>query len=369
MAKKKKVEEPIAEPVGEPVKDVTTPTDDDFTDSHPAVSKPEPAPAPEPVKEEPKAAEAAPAKVEEPVSYTYDDPNLQTVEDARNEFFKKYKHDNLIKLIVSIAVVVCILAGWIIPFVLMPNSGNTSLIIALSIAGAAVIGLGIYSYFFRKHADNGIKEYFKKYYDASYAYATEDLKVEGYHADLDTKLDLDEFKACGMYDDVYKVGSRYAVTFKYQGADCAIEDAASQVKGKKALETSFVGKYLRMPNTYEGTGLVIYFKGNDRALPPSCIKRLNCIEDSQKFSVYGDNEEKRYLTHKIRMAFAQVVTNKTLVDVAISIKPGRTYICLGYEDDLMVIPLQKAFNPGPTKEFKANLKEFLDLGLLFNGTK
>jgi hypothetical protein len=42
MAKKKKVEEPIAEPVGEPVKDVTTPTDDDFTDSHPAVSNPNP---------------------------------------------------------------------------------------------------------------------------------------------------------------------------------------------------------------------------------------------------------------------------------------------------------------------------------------
>ncbi|OPZ37677.1 MAG: hypothetical protein BWY98_00023 [Tenericutes bacterium ADurb.BinA155] len=304
-------------------------------------------------------------KPEEPVKYTYDDDHLQAVENARLDFFKQYKKDNTIKLIVSIAVVVVIVVGWIVPY-LVEAWKSAALIISLCVAGVAVVGLGIYSYFFRKHSDNEIKEYFKRYYAASYDYATDGLEVKGFHADLDLKLDQKEFTDNGMYDDVYKVGSRYGVTFTYKGRDCAIVDCASQIKGKKALETTFVGKYLRMPNEYTGTGLVIYFKGNDRALPPSCIKRMNCIEENAKYAVYGDNEEKHFLTHAIRQALAQVVTNKTLVDVAISIKQGRTYMCLGYEDDLMVIPLQKPFNPNPSKEFKANLKQFLDLGLLFD---
>jgi len=32
----------------------------------------------------------------------------------------------------------------------------------------------------------------------------------------------------------------------------------------------------------------------------------------------------------------------------------------------MVIPLQKPFNPNPSKEFKADLKQFLEIGLLFD---
>jgi hypothetical protein len=361
-----KAEEKPAEVKAAEVKpsESAAPADDDFADAHPFVPKEEPKPA-EPKPEEKPEPKPEEKKPEEPVKYTYDDEHLQAVENARLDFFKQYKKDNTTKLIVSIAVVVVIVVGWIVPY-LVEAWKSAALIISLCVAGVAVVGLGIYSYFFRKHSDNEIKEYFKRYYAASYDYATDGLEVKGFHADLDLKLDQKEFTDNGMYDDVYKVGSRYGVTFTYKGRDCAIVDCASQIKGKKALETTFVGKYLRMPNEYTGTGLVIYFKGNDRALPPSCIKRMNCIEENAKYAVYGDNEEKHFLTHAIRQALAQVVTNKTLVDVAISIKQGRTYMCLGYEDDLMVIPLQKPFNPNPSKEFKANLKQFLDLGLLFD---
>jgi hypothetical protein len=366
-AEPRDVTAPIVEPKPVETKpaEPAAPVDDDFADAHPFVAKEEPKPA-EPAKEEKSEAKPEEKKPEEPVSYTYDDEHLQAVETARQDFFKQYKKDNTTKLIVSIAVVLVIIAGWIIPYLIPGLSTNMPLIISLSVAGVAVVGLGIYSYFFRKHSDAEIKEYFKRYYAASYDYALEDLNVKGFHADLDMKLDQKEFTDNGMYDDVYKVGSRYGASFTYKGRDCAIVDAASQIKGKKALETTFVGKYLRMSNSYYGTGLVIYFKGNDRALPPSCIKRMNCIEENAKYAVYGDNEEKHWLTHAIRQAFAQVTTNKTLVDVAIAIKPARTYMCLGYEDDLMVIPLQKPFNPNPSKEFKADLKQFLEIGLLFD---
>jgi len=321
-------------------------------------------PKPEPVKEEKKEKTPEPP---EPTSYSYDSPNLEAIETARKAFFVDYKKGNRLKTVVSIAVLVVIVAGWIVPSVIPGLNGTTSaLIISLVVVGMSIVALGLYSYFFRKRSDQGIKKYFAKYYEFMYAYLFETISVKGFHGDLDTKLDQKEFTDSGMYDDIYKVGSRFGVTFNYKGLDCAIIDCASQNKGKKALETTFVGKYLRAPNTYDGTGIVIYFKGNDRALPPNGLKRMELMEEASSYSVYGAATEKKYLTHNIRQALAQIVTNKTLVDVAISIKPGRTYFSLGYEDTLMVIPLQKAFDPAPVMEFRKDLTQFLDLAVLFD---
>ena len=61
----------------------------------------------------------------------------------------------------------------------------------------------------------------------------------------------------------------------------------------------------------------------------------------------------------------EIHTNKVLVDVAIAIKPGKTYFALGYEDSLMVLPMQKPFNPGPTQEYKQELELFLNLAYAF----
>jgi len=361
------VEVPKVEVVDE--KKVEEP-DDGFTDektANPPEIKPE-----EKIEEAPKqdAVEEKKGKEEKPVepaSYTYESKNLEAIEGARKGFFANYKKNNRYKTFVSVAVLLVIVAGWIVPSTIPALNGTTAaLVISLCVVGVAIVGLGIYSYFFRKKSDQGIKVYFAKYYDFMYAYTFETIAVKGFHGDLDSKLDQKEFTDCGMYDDVFKVGSRYGVTFTYKDMDCAIVDCASQNKGKKALETTFVGKYLRAPNTYDGTGIVIYFKGNDRALPPNGLKRMELIEENTSYSVYGAASEKKYLTHAIRQALAQIETNKTLVDVAISIKPGRTYFCLGYEDTLMVIPLQKSFDPAPVVEFRKNIGLFLDLATLFN---
>jgi hypothetical protein len=278
---------------------------------------------------------------------------------------KTYRKHNTITGAVSGAALILLLAGWLVP-TLVEALKNYTLAIALGCSGVAIVALLTYSVLFRKKSEEWIRNYFNFFYDKVYAYVFDHDEVTGFHGDLKMKLTEEEFKANKLYKDVYKIGSRYSVNFNYQGMDCALIDCAAQVRGAKALETAFVGKDLRTPNTYKGSGIYVYFKGNKRALPPTALGDIHIIEDNKRFTIWGEESERAYITHEMKEAFKQIETDKVLVDLAISIQEGRTHFLMGYEDSLMVIPMEKPFNPGPTKTFKANIHQVLDLATLFN---
>lgn len=341
--------------------------DEDFADAVKEEAKAEP--EPEPVKEPEKEPEPEPEP--EPESYEYSDESLSQIEIKRQEFYRYYKKNGLIKMIVSISVLVVILLGWILPSTLMKNAGTLPLIIALGIAVVGVIGLAVMSFVSRKANDKHIKQYFNVYYDKTYEFVFKDKGVTNIEGYVDAKITKDEFLDNGMYPSTYTVGSRDNITFSHEGLDFALCDAAAQKEAGKGLATIFVGKYLRAPNTFEGSqeGLVIYFKGNDRALPPETLTTLNRLEETSKYTIYGSSGDKKFIDNKIRSLLKKITTDKVLVDVAIAIKPGKTYFCLGYEDSLMVLPMQKPFNPAPTEKLANDMAIFLDLAHSFNKTK
>ena len=345
------------------------PAESDFADeakkSEPAV----PEKAPEQPLEE-KSVEEKPKeepKQPEPSSYTYDDANLQSIETARQAFLKSYKKENMKRWIVSIAVLAIIIAAWIIP-TLIEAMASYSLYVTLSVVAVAIVALGIYSYFMRKKLDEGVKGYFKEFYNLTSAYVFGE-GVSDVSGSVDDKIAEADFTKCGLYKDIFKVGSRASIAFSYHGMKCGIADCAAQTKGHKALETSFVGKFLHADNNYDGPTIDLYFKGNDRALPPTAVKDLGVIEDDKVMAVYGPEEAKKLLTLKFRSLLKKIQTNRILVDVAISIQPGETFFCIGYEDDLMVLPLQKPFNPAPTQRYKADLALFLEIAEHLNTLK
>jgi hypothetical protein len=135
----------------------------------------------------------------------------------------------------------------------------------------------------------------------------------------------------------------------------------AQINGQKSLATCFVGKYLVVPNTNEGAEIIIYLKGNKRALPPTTLDSYEVLEDSKTMVVYGPSDGKKLLSHPVREALKAIETDATLVDLAISIKRGTTYIAMGYEDTLMVLPMDKPFNPAPTMELKTNMAQIFAL--------
>jgi hypothetical protein len=356
-------EKPADAPVAEKKEE-----ESDFADE----AKPVSAPAPE-VKpaEEAKPAQpgvnmhdedkkvVAPSDAKTPVTYTYNDPLLKGVEDSRLVFYKLYKKQNIVKWIITAGALVLILLGWLIPNLITGLDSNVSFYITLGVLVVAVAILGVYSYVFKKQLEKAMKVYFGEYYTKtnSFVYGA---NVENLSGTVDDKLDEKVFKDSNLYKEVVKVGSRECLHFTYKGEAMMMADCAGQVKGQKSLQTIFVGKILTTPNTWQGGDVVIYFKGNSRALPPTNLDALEVYEDTKTMVVYGDKDTRKLLSHPVKQALAAISTNDTFVDLAISIRNGTTYYLMGYEDNLMVLPLDKPFNPAPTEEFKA------DMSLIFS---
>lgn len=329
----------------------------------------------EPVKEEPSVSSEEPVseekkeankKEKKTVSYNYDDERLEKIETARLAFNKEYKKSNLWKWLVTVACLVLIILGWVLTMIPEINNGlkqvneQFPMIFTLILVGISLVALLIFSSVFKKKIDKLMQGYFKTFYECqnAYIYPAECENLEG---EATSKLDDKYLKESGIYKDIARTGSRACLSFDYMGKRIVISDAAAQVQEKKALRTVFVGKFLYFENDYKGEDILVYFKGNKRALPPTNLAGRNLFKDSKTMVIYGPATSKKTLNARVMNALNAFETNATFVDMAVSIREGMTYIAMGYEDDLMVLPLEKPFNPAPTKEAKKDIGEVLDL--------
>jgi hypothetical protein len=290
--------------------------------------------------------------------FTYSDPDLQGIENERQLFFKVYKNSNLIKWVVAAGCLILIVAGWLVPTYLF--AATPVFIVTICVVVVALATLLIFSAVFKKRVEKAMKDYFAKYYGFNNHFVFGD-KVTNIKGGIDDKLDPEIFKKSNLYKNVFKVGSRECLTFDYKGHSITFADAAATIKGDRSAQTVFVGKFLKTDNSYIGSDIIIYFKGNKRALPPTTLEGKEVFEDSHTMVVYGDKDAKKFLTHDVKQALAAFSTNSIFVDMALSIQAGATYIAMGYEDDLMVLPLEKPFNPAPTKQHQEDMAKIFEL--------
>ncbi len=309
----------------------------------------------------PKNPEAKPLKEKAQIEkFVYSEPDLQGIENQRQIFFKIYKKANIIKYVVAGVCLVAIIVGWLVPSYIIKDNPQVSFYVTIAIVLASLAVILIFNVVFKKKVEKAMKEYFAKYYDYNNDFVFGD-KIQNVKGGIDDKLDPEVFKKCNLYKNVYKVGSRECLIFDYQGHHITFADAAATIKGEKSVQTVFVGKFLKTDNSYIGSDLVIYFKGNKRALPPTTLEGKEVFEDSRTMVVYGDKDARKFLTHEVKQALAAFSTNAIFVDMALSIQAGTTYVAMGYEDDLMVLPLEKPFNPAPTKQHQEDMTKIFAL--------
>ncbi len=299
-------------------------------------------------------------KKKEEITYTYEDSELASVEEARKEFHTIYHKLNVYKWIGTAVGLVLIVLGWVIPSVIQGINANITMYVSLGVTVAVLVALAVFSSIFRKKVDAAMKIYFKKYYEhtCKYIFPT---SVENLTGTVDDKLPQETFLESKIYNDVVKVGSRAYMTFTYKGFNGVVADCAAQKKGDRQLQTLFVGKFLKFEGITSTDEILIYFKGNKRALPPNSLHGRKLIEDSKSMVIYGSGKARTILTKKVRDALAKFDTNKTFIDMAIAINDKGTYFAMGYEDDLMVLPLEKPFNPAPTTQNKNDIEKVLNL--------
>ena len=293
----------------------------------------------------------------------YPHPALQTVEDTRNVFWKSYKTHNTLKMIVMIVCLAAIVVGFIVFPQVLKSNPKLQTGLTIGIAVLALAGTYGYSVYVRRKFDKKMREYFELYFRSCNEYVFGEEPFSDVELQSPGKITLDEFNECGLYKDVIESGSRGLTTFKYNNLEMSIVDCAGNVKAEKRMKPVFVGKMLRAPAKYDGDiPVIIYLKGNDRSLPPTNLEGIHSVQEDDRMVVYTEYKDwKKVLTGPVEKALAGIKTGKILVDVAISIKGGKVFVMMGYDDPLMILPLQNSFDSKPTQSFKHDMGEVCKL--------
>lgn len=298
-----------------------------------------------------------PAPEEEVKPIEYSAKPLEEIEQERQKFFKTFRIQNTLKWIISVICIAAIVIGCIVvPNVIIDND-NLKTGLMLGIVVVALAGTFGYSVFTKRSMNGKMKKYFNFYYKKVNEFA---MDQEGFSEPVlqePGKIDIDLFRDTNLYKDIVDVGSRGLTEFEYNGIPMRIVDCAGQIKDDKRMRPVFVGKLLHCATKYLGEqSIVIYFKGNERALPPTNVSELKVVEDNTKYVIYSNSADvKKIVKPAIKKMLDGIEMNKVLVDLAISMHDGKIFVCFGYDDPLMVLPLQNQFDPRPNEQFKKDL--------------
>lgn len=332
----------------------------------------------EEVKEETPTEEVAPAeeskteeaaskeeKVEEVEPITYSSKYLENIEEERAKFLKVYKTQNAFKWVVSLVCIAAVIFGCIVvPNLIGGTNGTIAMVVILVVALAATI---LYSVLTRKSIRKKMEAYFNLYYENMNKFVFEGEATE-INSQFPGKIQNEAFLDNGLYKDVIEVGSRGLTEIKYHDIDIAVVDAAAQVRQDKRIVPVYVGKYLYAASNYAyDDPTFVYFKGDKRSLPPTNLDGVNEVLKENRYTVYSNNKDwKKVINANVKKIFEEIKMNKEFVDLSISLQKGRVFVCMGYDDPLMVLPLQNQFNPKPTELYKTDVKNILKLIEEFN---
>ena len=307
-------------------------------------------------KEEVKAKEAVnPDDIDLKAEFKYEDTSLQDIETGRLNFYKTVKKENIIKWIVAAISIGLLIFSFAY---LMQQEATPVKVTGYCMLGVSILIIIAYYIIAKKFNNKKMNVYLKRYYGDINSYVFGQKCFNDVHGDIEGKIENNEFNSSLLYKNVSTIGSRNVVNFKVDNIECKMCDCAAQMTTLKKLEPLFIGKYLIAPNTYTGDQqIVIYLTGNSRALPPNNVDHLTKAVNTRKMIIYTENKKyESILNSKVRQLISEIITNNVLVDVSISITKGKTYFCLGYDDCLMVLPLQEKFNPLPVYKFKKDME-------------
>ena len=305
-------------------------------------------------------------------SFDYEDNALKQIEENRKVFLAFYNKQKIIKWVVGIACLIVVICAWVlIPNIGKDNNGKQASWVMPTMVITVALALVLtftYSALIKRVINRKMREYFASYYECVSDYTLSSKEFSNVQLQNPGKIEKIQFDENLLFKDVVDVGSRGLTDFDYNGLHMMVVDAAAQVKTEKRILPVFVGKYLVGPSAYDKEDpIVIYVKGDKRSLPPTNIDNLKNVLEDEKFLVYSNNSNwRKVLNSSIVSKIKKIKTGDQLIDVAISLYNGKIFVCLGYDDPTMVLPLEHAFDPSPMMEYKKELAQFCQLIEAFN---
>ncbi len=286
------------------------------------------------------------------------------IEETRLNFFNLYKRQKRINLIVML-VFLAVIVLFMVLFGTDPSKFSYALV-AIVIYFAF---MWIYSKKMRTILNEAVDKYISTYSRLVDSYVFNQENVSDVEIFFHRKVELDQVKRARVVKDINHVGSRDLIEGKMFDISFVASDLLinTLVAGEKKPKPVFIGKYFEFDDinlTKEGRTL-IYLQGNEQSVGPSDIndlEKVNIDGLKDKFKVYSSEKEpQKILNLEMINALNAFEPNDDLIDLFISFNEDKAYIGLSYSDELMVIPLMKEFNVGPTEQYHGDMIKLLTL--------
>lgn len=288
---------------------------------------------------------------------------LQSIEDKRAAFVPFYKkHEKLEKVFFAVGLVV-IFFGWIfLPMIWQENVPARGVVQAcLMLVPAA--GLVAYALIGKKIVNQRAEDFFKTFYKKTSEYVFDQAGCENLIPQEPSTLPQEKFDECLLFSNVTKLNSKGYSTFEYKKNLIEIADVAAITRKEKGIGVAFTGKYLVSKAKYEGKDrVIVYMKGKGIVLPPTNLEGLKSVVDNEQMTVWANSKDwKKIITPKALKIIESVKTNKILIDWSATIHDGKQYVCMGYDDPLMLPPFENEFDRKPTEQYKKEVAVILSL--------
>ena len=283
---------------------------------------------------------------------------LENIENVRAGFYQKFKTHDTMKKVVFAVCFIGMIAGLVIG---LRIGGKTMSFFTI---GLPLIMLGImlvYGVIVKRFMDSKMREFFKIYYKGINEYVLSNKDIKDVMLCEPGKISKEEFINNKIYKDIFEVGSRGKTEFTYKKLHMYVADCAAQIKGNKRIYPVFVGKYLECPAKVKDVEpTIVYLKGTGTVLPPTNIDGMKVVLDNKTMVIYSNSKNwKTTISPKIIKLLEEIKTNKLLVDFTISVHNKKAYVCMGYDDPIMVPPFMSEFDPAANIQYKGELEKVL----------
>ena len=285
------------------------------------------------------------------------------IENARNEYFQASKKQRSIGTIITVCTMLVLVAALVLMITL---SGTYQFMTYVSIGIMIVVLVAVFC--FNRYARNKLskraEDYISKLYSEidNYLFSGEDFTELSYKPQGQLKDEI--FMDARFYKNLKNTRSRNLVSVQYKGKLLVSADLAGNIVVKNRLSPMFLGKFYDYENSYnqEGKRIIMQIKGGELSRPIDDVDDLKLVEGNDTYAIYtNDDEWRKVLKQDVIRDICKLEIDKTLIDVIISIRPGKTSIWIDYIDDFMNIPVEHEFDFNLVRRTEADLKKVLTI--------
>lgn len=292
---------------------------------------------------------------------------LESLEQEKSRFVKKYKNSRYL----SIGSTVLVLAIIIVSYTTILDKGVIGQWIAIILIALSLIGSLVFSRILRNKVTNYVKDYMRDYNGEINNIALETSEIQNYYYDFKGMLTTDTFVEAKLLEDVNNTTSRNYISYDVKDSHVEVADYVAYRQNGKKAQVVFLGKLFKAERRAKIDGRILIHIKPDKTLSPQetvgpdDLGDLVLIEETPTHFVYATSADVfKKLKPKALGKLLKLTPSKDLADITISMYENKVIAALSFSDAVMVVPYKEPVAAAGILEFQKTLQtlnEFLTL--------